>query len=112
MEPVMTNIETAPAPGAAARARSEAPSTEQRMTDLLRRHPEIDEEGRRELIAFLKRGHPDELARAVYEHGLEARAVAFKKANPEHFASGLRAWLPWLGLLLGVLALIGLAHMI
>ncbi|MGQ0588858.1 MAG: hypothetical protein ACT4N8_04905, partial [Sphingosinicella sp.] len=66
------------------------------MTDLLRRHPQIEEEERLELIAFLKRGHPDELARAVYEHDLEARAVAFKKANPAHFATGFRAWLPWL----------------
>ena len=108
----MTNIETAPAPGAPAAPRGDAPSTEQRMTDLLRRHPQIDEEERLALIAFLKHGHPDALARAVYEHDLEARAVAFKKANPEHFATGFRAWLPWLGLLLGALALIGLAHLI
>jgi len=108
----MTHIHAAPDPGAIARVQGDSHSAEQQATDLLRRHPQIDEEERRALIDFLKRGHPDALARAIYGQGLQAQAVAFKKANPEHFATGYRAWLPWLGFLLGALALIGLARLI
>jgi hypothetical protein len=108
MELIMTNASAAPVRGAdlaaPAHQQNEAPrrASAEQMADLLRRYPNIAEAERLDLVDFLKRGHPDIVAMASYGAGLEPRVIAVKRDHPEHFSSGARALLPWLGLLLVV----------
>lgn len=101
----MTNVNAAPADGgsSSARAAQKPSSTAETMSELLRRHPNIADQDRLNLIEFLKTGHPDDLVKATYGAGLEARVIAFKKDHPEHFRVNL---LPWLGLAVAVLILL------
>ena len=104
----MSNQHAAPASGPADGAMPQPngrASRAPRMTDLLRRYPNIQESERLEIIDFLKHGHPDEIAKATYLEGTEPRVIAFKKDHPEHFRSGLKMWLPWILILVAALLL-------
>ncbi|HWH22444.1 MAG TPA: hypothetical protein VNT25_04015 [Allosphingosinicella sp.] len=83
-------------------------SVSRRMSDLLRRYPNIPDADRLELADFLKRGNPVEIADAT-GNGLEPRAMAFRTDHPEHFGRGFRTWLPWLGGWFALAALLLLA---
>lgn len=65
-----------------------------RMSDILRRYPDVGEEERQALIHFLKNGSQEDIAQAAYVDGLEPRLIAFRKDHPEHFPAGLKAWGP------------------
>jgi hypothetical protein len=98
MEPVMkqanaTVLRTGPLVDPEAKPAAASPAA---MSEALRRYPDIDDELRLQLIHFLNHGHPDEIARVTYGDGLEPRLAVFKKDHPEHFKSGLKAWLPLL----------------
>lgn len=83
-----------------------------RMSELLRRYPDLQDQERVELVEFLINGHPDALAMATYGAGLVSQATAVKKDHPEYFPSGMRTLLPWLGVLVVVAGLLLLARML
>jgi len=89
----MTNQASASAQGARINA-TIRPNAASRMSDLLRRYPNIADEERLQLIEFLKNGHPDDIVQATYAVGLEPRLIALRKDHPGHFPSGLRTWGP------------------
>jgi len=66
-----------------------------RMSDALRRYPEISEEERQQLIRFLKHGAQEDIVQATYVLGLEPRLIAFQKDHPKDFPGGLKAWTPF-----------------
>lgn len=76
-----------------------------RMSELLRNYPKIGDQDRTELVEFLKDGHPDSLAKAVYGRNLSPKAVQVKKDHPQHFGRGLRGWVPALIMLILVAAI-------
>jgi len=80
-----------------------APISVPRMSDALRRYPDINEEELQQLIQFLKHGAQEDIVQATYVVGLEPRLSAFQRDHPEHFPSGLKAWAP-----LALLALVPL----
>lgn len=118
MELIMNNAHPAPTSGASALAQQDQSKEERRnssaqaMSELLRRYPNINDADRLELVEFLKKGHPDVIAMATYGAGLEPRVVAVKRDHPEHFPSGFRAWLPWLGMAAVTLLLLLLARIL
>jgi hypothetical protein len=71
-----------------------------RMISLLQHYPNISDEERIDLLGFLTKGNPDEVVRVTLLEGLEPRVAAFRRDHPRDFPSGLRAWLPFLFLLL------------
>ena len=78
-----------------------------RMADLLRRYPAIEQEDRQELLTFLTAGPPEEIVQVTYAQGLEPRFRAFRSDHPREFRTGLRGWLPMIVLVL--IALLGVA---
>ena len=78
----------APAPAGPASARLG------RMADLLRAFPEISDADRLQLLEFLTKGVPEEVAQVTHMQGMERRFTAFRKAHPREFPQGLRGWLP------------------
>jgi hypothetical protein len=118
MELIMTNANAAPAAGASLRSASAQPQEKpptvsaQRMSDLLRRYPEVNDAEKLELIEFLKRGHPETLAMVTYGSGLVTEVGRVKRDHPEHFPSGWRTMLPWFGFFMVVLLLIMVARLI
>ena len=104
----MTNANMASLVGAPLDEHRRAPA--ERMSELLRRYPNIPDEERLALVDFLKSGHPDELAKATYGNGLEPRAIAVKKDHPEHFRVGWRGWLPWIAAGIVMLLLLYVTH--
>ncbi len=88
-----------------ASANAATPRTE-RMTTLLRRYPEIAEEERAELLAFLTSGSPEEIVQVAHLQGLEPRFLQFRSDHPKDFRTGLRGWLPMIAFIL--VALIGI----
>ena len=113
----MTHANAAPAGGAprspAAGQQDKRPIVSaQQMSDLLRRYPDVNDAEKLELVDFLKAGHPDTLAMVTYGSGLVPQVTKVKKDHPQHFPSGWRTLLPWLGLLLVTLLLILLARAI
>jgi len=81
-------------------ANKTAPISVPRMSDALRRYPEISEEERQQLIQFLKHGAQEDIVQATYVVGLEPRLIAFQRDHPEHFPRGLKAWGPFAVLVL------------
>ena len=77
-----------------------APVSISRMSDALRRYPQISEEERRQLIQFLKHGAQEDIVQATYVVGLEPRLIVFQRDHPEHFPRGLKAWGPFAVLVL------------
>lgn len=65
-----------------------------RMADLLRRYPAIEDAERRELVAFLVGGPQEEIVQVTYFHGLEPRLRAFRQDHARAFGAGVRGWLP------------------
>lgn len=65
-----------------------------RMADLLRAFPDISDEDRRQLLDFLTKGVPEEIAQVTHMQGMERSFAAFRKAHPRDFPQGLRSWLP------------------
>ena len=65
-----------------------------RMSDALRRYPNIAEEERQQLLEFLKHGAQEDIVRATYVAGLEPRLIAFRKDHREHFPT-FRSWIPF-----------------
>ena len=65
-----------------------------RMADLLRAFPDISEAERAQLLAFLTKGVPEEVAQVTHMQGMEQRFAIFRKAHPRDFPQGLRSWLP------------------
>jgi hypothetical protein len=65
-----------------------------RMADLLRAYPNISEAERVQLVDFLTKGVPEEIAQVTYMQGMEKCFAAFRKAHPRDFPQGLRGWLP------------------
>jgi len=65
-----------------------------RMADLLRAFPDISDEDRKQLLEFLTKGVPEEIAQVTHMQGMEQRFTAFRKAHPRDFPQGLRSWLP------------------
>ena len=114
LELIMTNANAAPASGAPVRSSVAQPPvvSAQQMSDLLRRYPDVNDAEKLELVDFLKGGHPDTVAMATVGSGLTSQAAQVKKDYPEHFQSGWRVLLPWLGLFGVVLLLIMLARMV
>lgn len=78
----------------------------ERMTTLLRRYPEISEEERLELLAFLTNGPPEEIVQVAHLQGLEPRFLQFRGDHPKDFRTGFRGWLPMIAFIL--VALIGI----
>lgn len=78
----------------------------ERMTTLLRRYPEIEEDERAELLAFLTNGSPEEIVQVAHLQGLEPRFLQFRADHPKEFRTGLRGWLPMIAFVL--IALIGI----
>ena len=66
----------------------------ERMTTLLRRYPQIEEEERVELLNFLTNGSPEEIVQVAHLQGLEPRFEQFRADHPKKFRTGLRGWLP------------------
>ena len=89
------NSRTAAPSGAnsAAPAMDRKAVTPARMSDALRRYPNIPEEERLQLLDFLKHGGPEEIVAATYGAGLEPRLIAFRKDHAEH-VPGWRSWVP------------------
>jgi len=87
-----------------------AGSRADRMSNLLRRYPEIEDQERQELLNFLTRGPQEEIVDVTRLQGLEPRYEAFRKDHPREFSSGLRGWLPMI--LLIAVALLGVARRI
>ncbi len=113
----MNNANAAPDSGASFRTpldqqQDRHPASSPRMSELLRRYPNIQDGERLELVDFLKKGHPDSIALATYGAGLETRVIAVKRDHPEHFPSGIRALLPWLVLLMVPLLLVLVARFV
>ena len=65
-----------------------------RMSNLLRRYPDIEDQERRELLAFLTGGPPEEVVEVSRLRGLEQSYRRFRADHPREFSSDLRAWLP------------------
>ncbi|WP_166039163.1 hypothetical protein [Sphingosinicella sp. YJ22] len=65
-----------------------------RMADLLRAFPAISDEERRQLLDFLTKGMPEEIAQVTHMQGMERSFAAFRKAHPSDFPQGWRSWLP------------------
>jgi hypothetical protein len=104
MESVMTNI-TASATGG-----ERLDVAVERMSDLLRRYPEIGEEERLSLIRFLKHGTPEGVARLTFGSGVGPQLTAFKKDHPGEFATGLKVWAPLAIFGLGALTVLLAIH--
>ena len=65
-----------------------------RMADLLRAYPDIPDSERLQLLGFLTKGAPDEIAQVTHMQGMEQSFAAFRKAHPRDFPQGLRGWMP------------------
>ena len=65
-----------------------------RMADLLRAYPNIADAERLQLLEFLTKGVPEEIAQVTHMQGMERSFAAFRKAHPREFPQGLRGWLP------------------
>jgi len=65
-----------------------------RMADLLRAYPDIADIERRQLLEFLTKGIPEEVAQVTHMQGMEQRVAIFRKAHPRDFPQGLRSWAP------------------
>lgn len=65
-----------------------------RMADLLRAYPDIPDEERLQLLEFLTKGIPEEIAQVTHMQGMERSFAVFRKAHPRDFPQGLRSWLP------------------
>ena len=76
----------APAPSGSARLG--------RMADLLRGFPDIPDAERLQLLEFLTKGVPEEIAQVTHMQGMERCFAAFRRAHPRDFPQGLRSWLP------------------
>ncbi len=66
----------------------------ERMTTLLRRYPQIEEEERLELLEFLTNGPQEEIVQVAHLQGIEPRFLQFRSDHPKEFRTGLRGWLP------------------
>jgi hypothetical protein len=117
MELIMISARTAPTGAATSRSptlnyQEQAAGSAQQMSDLLRRYPEVNDAERLELVNFLKRGHPEAIVLATYGADLVPQVRKVKKDHPEHFPSGRRMLLPWLGFLTVVLLMLLLARLL
>jgi hypothetical protein len=75
-----------------------------RMADLLRAFPDIADAERLQLLEFLTKGVPEEIAQVTYMQGMERCFTAFRRAHPRDFPQGVRSWLPMI--VFGVIILI------
>lgn len=78
-----------------------------RMADLLRAYPDIADAERLQLLEFLTKGVPEEVAQVTHMQGIERSFAAFRKAHPREFPQGLRGWLPMI--LFGVVIVLAVA---
>ena len=78
-----------------------------RMADLLRAYPDIADIERRQLLEFLTKGIPEEVAQVTHMQGMEQRFAIFRKAHPRDFPQGLRSWAPMI--VFGVIIVIAVA---
>jgi hypothetical protein len=97
---VVSVRDAGPLAGSNPQAPQAAPISVSRMSDALRRYPEISEEERQQLIQFLKHGAQEDIVQATYVVGLEPRLIVFQRDHPEHFPRGLKAWGPFAVLVL------------
>jgi len=65
-----------------------------RMADWLRAFPNISDAERLQLLEFLTKGIPEEVAQVTHMQGMERSFAVFRKAHPREFPQGLRGWLP------------------
>jgi hypothetical protein len=118
MELIMINANAAPSGAATSRSlashqQEQTPNVSaQQMSDLLKRYPDVNDAEKLELVHFLKRGHPEAIALATYGAGLVPQVREVKKDHPEHFPSGRRMLLPWLGFLMVVMLVLLLARLL
>ena len=108
MEPVV-NIASVPSVidrGLLARpsAVSQSGGKVEHMSGLLRRYPRIADPERRQLLAFLTSGPPEEVVQVVHLQGLESQVRAFRADHPREFRTGVRGWLPMIIFVLIALA--------
>jgi hypothetical protein len=79
---------------ATASDRTQPGSRIEKMADLLRRYPKIEEDERTQLLNFLTTGPQEEIVLVTYRPGMEPRYGAFRADHPSDFPSNIKAWIP------------------
>jgi len=77
-----------------ARASGVSGSRVARMSDFLRRYPEIDDSEREKLLGFLSDGAQEEIVQATHMQGLETQLARVRRDHKRHFRTGLAGWMP------------------